>query len=99
MKTAVFALSTAALTFAWTAPAGAVTPTAVGHATAQTDGVTQVQYKKRPYKKSYKKGHKRGYRAGHRYDHPPRGWRRYDRRPSFWQTRGCIVVGPVWFCP
>jgi hypothetical protein len=30
---------------------------------------------------------------------PPRGWHRYGRRPHDWRGRGCIVVGPVWFCP
>jgi hypothetical protein len=41
----------------------------------------------------------RGFRAGGRYRNAPRGWRRYDRRPGDWRTRGCIIVGPVWFCP
>jgi len=102
LKTAVFALSAAVLAFACTAPARAVTPAAVGHATVQSDGVTQVQYKKKNYKGKYYKGkgqHRHGYRAGHRYKHAPRGWHRYNSRPSFWQTRGCVVVGPVWFCP
>jgi Ni/Co efflux regulator RcnB len=39
------------------------------------------------------------YRAGHRYAHAPRGWHRHHARPSYWQTRGCIMVGPLWFCP
>lgn len=41
----------------------------------------------------------RGYRAGSRHAHAPRGWRRYDRRPGDWRTRGCVIVGPLWFCP
>lgn len=39
------------------------------------------------------------YRAGHRYRSAPHGWRRYDRRPGDWSRRGCVLVGPVWFCP
>jgi hypothetical protein len=27
------------------------------------------------------------------------GWNRYHSRPSRWQTRGCVAIGPVWFCP
>jgi Ni/Co efflux regulator RcnB len=41
----------------------------------------------------------RRYRPGHHYRSAPHGWHRYHRRPRDWQTRGCIVVGPVWFCP
>jgi hypothetical protein len=37
--------------------------------------------------------------AGHRYGSAPGGWHRYDRRPGDWRTRGCILVGPIWFCP
>ena len=39
------------------------------------------------------------YRAGHRYSSAPRGWHRYSRRPGDWNRRGCVMVGPVWFCP
>ena len=41
----------------------------------------------------------RYYAPGSRHAHAPRGWRRYSSRPSYWRTRGCVVVGPVWFCP
>ena len=34
----------------------------------------------------------------HRFDNY-RGWNRYSRRPSRWQNRGCVAVGPIWFCP
>ena len=36
---------------------------------------------------------------GRRYSSAPRGWHRYGNRPGDWRTRGCILVGPVWFCP
>ena len=35
-----------------------------------------------------------------RYSHGGRHWRhRYHARPSDWRTRGCIMAGPLWFCP
>jgi hypothetical protein len=33
--------------------------------------------------------------ADHRYDN----WNRYSSRPYGWQSRGCVLVGPLWFCP
>ena len=40
------------------------------------------------------------YTPGRRYDKTPSGWHRHgSRRPGDWRTRGCILVGPVWFCP
>lgn len=26
------------------------------------------------------------------------GWNRYDRRPTGWRNRGCVAIGPIWFC-
>jgi hypothetical protein len=34
-----------------------------------------------------------------RYRHAPPGWRRYGTRPWNWQGRGCVAIGPAWFCP
>lgn len=28
-----------------------------------------------------------------------RGWNRYYDRPYRWRSRGCVAVGPIWFCP
>ena len=39
------------------------------------------------------------YTPGRRYKSAPHGWHRYDRRPGDWRHRGCVLVGPVWFCP
>ena len=45
-------------------------------------------------------GHRGGrWVAGQRYRSAPGGWRRYGARPWDWQTRGCVLVGPIWFCP
>jgi hypothetical protein len=57
-------------------------------------------------KKSYKgkrKYRSRGYRGRNYYrggyNRPPRGWRSYSYRPYGWRSRGCIIAGPVWYCP
>jgi hypothetical protein len=39
------------------------------------------------------------YRPGHRYDRAPSHWHRYHSRPRDWRRRGCVIVGPIWFCP
>ena len=41
------------------------------------------------------------YRGGYgrNYHRAPTGWRSYSYRPFGWQRRGCIIVGPVWYCP
>lgn len=45
--------------------------------------------------------HRRGHHFGPRRDFrgPPPGWRRYHARPRGWQTRGCMQIGPIWYCP
>jgi len=47
----------------------------------------------------YRGGPHPHYRPGHRYSSAPRGWHRYHARPRDWRNRGCVIVGPVWFCP
>ena len=41
----------------------------------------------------------RNYQSGYSYRSAPYGYRRYYSRPYNWESRGCIIVGPVWFCP
>ena len=41
---------------------------------------------------------RREYRHWRRHHAPP-GWRRYSTRPWNYRTRGCVMFGPVWFCP
>lgn len=36
---------------------------------------------------------------GRRYNAPPPRWHRHHVRPHDWRRRGCVIVGPVWFCP
>jgi hypothetical protein len=42
---------------------------------------------------------KRGYRD-HVFhdDYRYRGWKRYSYRPYDWDDRGCVSVGPIWYC-
>ncbi len=39
------------------------------------------------------------YERGNHVRQPPRGWHRHNVRPRDWRDRGCMIVGPVWFCP
>ena len=85
-------------TSAWAMPAAAP---AAAPAVAQ-DSIVLAQYKKDYPKKGAshaKRGHKHHFKPGHKYKKAPKGWRRHGKRPSDWQRRGCIIVGPVWFCP
>jgi hypothetical protein len=51
------------------------------------------------FRPGYGRPHRYRYAPGARLGAPPYGWRRYGARPYDWRTRGCIVVGPIWFCP
>ncbi len=105
MKISALTLSAAMLALASFTPATAAPLAAPDRAAAHADGLTLVQYKDKYDRRRYDgprrnyDGPRRGYRAGHRYKHAPKGWHRYSSRPSYWQTRGCVIVGPVWFCP
>jgi Ni/Co efflux regulator RcnB len=64
---------------------------------AQSD-VVQVRHHKKH--RHYKKRHHRGaynWRNDRRY-YRYRSWNRYGSRPYNWRSRGCVAVGPVWFC-
>ena len=47
---------------------------------------------------AHRKGRDHNYTAGRRYDRAPGHYRRHAYRPHDWESRGCILVGPVWFC-
>jgi hypothetical protein len=64
---------------------------------AATAPVIEVQHRDRHHH-AHRPKHRR-WVAGRRYDRSPPGWHRHSRRPSDWRRRGCVVVGPVWFCP
>jgi len=93
-------LVAAGLSLAAVSVAGAVTP--VAKPGVSTSDVVQV--KKHWNDNDWRWGKKKHWRGDDHYGrhyrhHPPRGWNRYDRRPWGWQRRGCITVGPVWYCP
>ncbi len=80
------------------APLSSVASAGVKQGLANSN-VEQVHKKRRGWKHHRHWKKPRGYRYyGHRYPHY-RGWYRYNYRPYDWRTRGCVVIGPVWFCP
>jgi hypothetical protein len=62
-----------------------------------------VQVQRRPDDYSGRRGgydrDRSHFRPGHRYDRAPSNWHRYHSRPRDWRRRGCVIVGPIWFCP
>ncbi|MBS0231872.1 MAG: hypothetical protein JSR99_00105 [Proteobacteria bacterium] len=68
--------------------------------TKPTGVATRPALQQIDYKKKNKYYHKRQkYHAGGRYDRAPAHWHRYNKRPGDWRRRGCIIVGPIWWCP
>jgi len=101
-------LAASAITFAavTSASAGAlVSPAAASAAVnadrAQSSVIVDAQYihGQRDSRRVRQHHRSQRYVPGRRYSRAPRGWRRHAARPWNWQTRGCIVVGAVWFCP
>lgn len=88
-------LSAVSLMFATSAWALSPAQIAPPETTAST---IEAQYK--PGKGHAKKRvHRHRYKPGSRHARAPQGWRRHNVRPRDWSTRGCIVVGVLWFCP
>jgi hypothetical protein len=61
--------------------------------------VINVQFRDRDGDRDSRRHDGRRDRDYRRHRRPPHGWRRYHRRPYDWRTRGCILFGPLWFCP
>lgn len=102
MKKTVLTLAVLALGGLMSSQASAAPLANVGDATkaASSSHVEQVRHRDGDGKKDWNRNHKRKWN-GHkhsRYDRY-RGWNRYSYRPYNWRTRGCVVVGPMWFCP
>ena len=52
------------------------------------------------YNKHYNYKHYNYHHGGGKYYYRNRYWgHRYNSRPYNWQGLGCVVVGPVWYCP
>ncbi|AGK57294.1 hypothetical protein HYPDE_28073 [Hyphomicrobium denitrificans 1NES1] len=73
-------------------------PSAVASASAST-GVHIADYKDTRHQRRKFQHKRRHYTPGGRYDKAPAHWHRYNARPGDWRTRGCIIVGPIWWCP
>jgi hypothetical protein len=96
---AAIALSLLAVSSASALPAAG--PKVNSKAIVSPLAVTQVQHKVR-HKSRRSHGFSRPaprFVPGHRYHSAPHGWHRFSARPHNWRTRGCILVGPIWFCP
>ena len=87
----------ALLSLASFAPASAAV--SVPAAPQVADDVVQVQSGERRRSERGHDGHRHDYRPGRRYDRAPSHWHRHSHRPRDWRRRGCIIVGPLWFCP
>lgn len=81
-------------------------PTTSGIAASQASGLIEVQHRRgrhrggrhhgrrgHHYRGHRHRGHRGYYHGGRRYGH------RYYSRPYGWRSRGCVIVGPLWFCP
>ncbi len=102
----------AAALFAFSpAPATAATPASPAMGLMQAIDTNIIEAQARPNRNRAAPNRARPHRAhpgpryrhrytpGGRYSSAPRGWRQYRARPGDWRTRGCIMVGPIWFCP
>lgn len=103
MKKTLFALAAGLL--ALSVSAVSAMPTAAGRVadgarstSAATSEVQPAQYR------GNRNWNKRYHRNRHMHRHDRRynrysGWNRYNSRPYSWRSRGCVAVGPIWFCP
>ncbi len=104
-------LLSAAIALTVATSASAMTPAHIAPvAQVSSEMISQAQYhpprkappkkavpKRVPPKKAAPPRHR--FTPGSRHAKPPQHWRRYNARPRDWRTRGCIIVGPLWFCP
>jgi hypothetical protein len=89
------------------APASLTPAAAAPMGSAKSLGVTLDPLVEVQHRRDGRRHHQsRRYHQGRRHYAPPRryhrgppGYRRYGSRPYNWQRRGCVMVGPVWFCP
>jgi len=67
---------------------------------ASASGIVEVQHRDRDrHNRARRPAPPPRWVPGRRYDRSPPGWHRQHRRPGDWRRRGCVTVGPVWFCP
>ena len=98
MRTFIIAAALAVSAFAFAAPASA-DPVAKIDGIHTASPLTLAQYSRHRTRRVVRHSRRHHYTPGYRYRSAPHGWHRYRARPGNWRTRGCILVGPVWFCP
>jgi hypothetical protein len=78
-----------------------VAPSSISEAASADAAIIHIQDRRGRDHRGSARDHRPGPRftPGGRYRSAPQGYRRYGARPGNWRTRGCILVGPVWFCP
>lgn len=97
MKMFVWAAAFAAATTLGLAAASAA-PVSGGAVAQASSPLVLAQYRDRDHR-GYVRRRYPHYVPGRRYHSAPHGWHRYRHRPGDWHRRGCILVGPIWFCP
>ena len=78
-------------------PAPAASAPSIG-APAQAQTLQLVKMKRHHRHHHWRRHHHWNRPHFNRYERY-RGWRRYHARPYNWHRRGCVMVGPLWFCP
>lgn len=100
MKLTILSAATAAFVALSVSSASALPVAKSGQIAGDTTTMTeQIRHKPGHYGKRHDgKRHWRHHdRRDHRYD-KYRGWNRYSKRPYNYRSRGCVAVGPIWFC-
>lgn len=99
MKLSILSAATAAF-IALTATSASALPVAKpGQTGAETTAMTeQVQYRKNHGQFGHQQRRHNGWRHNDNRYNKYRGWNRYSKRPYNYRNRGCVAVGPIWFC-
>jgi hypothetical protein len=93
-------LSLGVASAAYALPAHVATPSQ-----ANASDVVQVRkdWKNNDWKRNnWKHGNNWRKYNKHRYSYggrAPYGWHSYSYRPYGWANRGCVIFGPLWYCP
>ena len=92
------AMTLAALAFAglMSSQASAAPLSSAAAVTSKAAPSTVEQVRDR-YDRRHDRWDRRDWRHDRRY-YRYRHWNRYSYRPYNWRSRGCVAVGPVWFC-
>src|SRR5262245_27278921 len=90
------ALSLATSTAVWALPV----PQNMSLRPLNFSDLIQVGKNNKNKNKNHNHNHNHNHNNHHGYYHGGKYWgHRYYARPYNWQALGCVVVGPVWYCP